>query len=107
MLEATRIFYVFFALLSLTGGLIGYVRAGSKASLYAGTGSAVLLFTASFLMGSHLNYGLCIGLIVSVILAGKFVPDFLTSRKFMPAGLMAFLSAVAVTLTILSFYNRT
>jgi hypothetical protein len=47
-----------------------------------------------------------IGLIVSVLLAGKFVPDYFHKKAFLPGGLMAFLSMVSIVLTIIALLPK-
>ncbi len=106
MLDITRIYYVIFGILAAIGGIIGYVRAGSKASIIAGVISGILLCVAAFLLRSHFSYGFVGGLIVSVLLALRFVPAFISKGGFMPAGLMSILSVVAIALTLLCWYKR-
>jgi uncharacterized membrane protein (UPF0136 family) len=45
-------------------------------------------------------------LIVSVLLAGKFVPDFVRKKAFVPGGLMALLSIVSIIATILALLPK-
>ena len=106
MLDTTRYFYIIFGILAALGGIFGYVKAGSKASIIAGVISGILLCIAALLLGSHPNYGLVGGLLVSVLLAGRFVPAFITKGGFMPAGLMSILSVIAIVLTLLCWYKR-
>ncbi len=106
MLDITRVYYILFGVLAATGGIIGYVRAGSKASIIAGVLSGVLLCIVAFLLRSHSSYALVGGLIVSVLLASRFVPAFITKGGFMPAGLMSILSVVAIVLTLLCWFKR-
>jgi uncharacterized membrane protein (UPF0136 family) len=43
-----------------------------------------------------------IALCVSVLLAGKFVPDFIHKKALVPGGLMALLSLASIVVTILA-----
>ena len=78
---------------------MGFVKAKSKASLIAGGISGVLLLLAGWLIATKLYVGLGLGMVVSLALAGRFVPSFLESKKMMPAGMMAALSVIAIVLT--------
>ena len=100
MFEFTRIFLFIFGGLTVVGGAIGFAKAGSKASLIAGAISGILLQVAGWLMGGErATAGLVLGLVVSLLLAGRFVPAFLKSKKFMPAGMMSVLSVAGLLLT--------
>ena len=47
-----------------------------------------------------------LSLIVSIMLAGKFVPDFVHKKAIVPGGLMALLSVASIVLTILAMIPR-
>jgi len=92
-----------YAVLLAVGGFIGYKKAGSRPSLFAGAGSA--LFCLSALLASVLwepRPGLQAALIVVLLLTLLFNYRFVAkSRKFMPSGLLAVASlAVLATLVI-------
>jgi len=106
MRDATKVYYIAFGILTLVGGIMGYVKAHSAPSLIGGILCGVLLFVAAFLMTASLNGSLIVGLLVSISLAGKFVPDSLHKRAFFPGGLMAVLSLISVTLTLLAWYKK-
>jgi uncharacterized membrane protein (UPF0136 family) len=99
MLELLRIYLFVFGVLTVVGGVMGFVKAKSNASLIAGGISGVLLLVAGYLMGSaNLQIGLILGLVVCVALAGRFVPSYLKTKKAMPAGMMAVLSVLGTVL---------
>jgi uncharacterized membrane protein (UPF0136 family) len=102
MLDLVRVYLFVFGLLSIAGGVMGFVKAKSNASLIAGAIAGALLVLAGYLLGTaNARAGLILGIVVSVALAGRFVPSFLKTKKPMPAGLMAGLSVVGVALTVL------
>src|SRR5439155_26672947 len=102
-----EVFYIVFALITEFGGVMGFLKAKSRASLIAGTVSASLLFAASILlMTGHPMIGLTLGIVTSVLLAGKFIPDYMHKRTLVPGGLMALLSAASIGLTLLSWYKK-
>lgn len=105
MLELTRDFLFLFGVLTIAGGVMGFVKAQSRASLIAGGVSGVLLLVAGYLIGLHTMAGLILGLVVSLALAGRFVPAFLKTKKPMPGGLLSLLSVIGVILTVISLLS--
>ena len=105
-MEAAKIYFVIFGLLTIAGGIIGYVKAGSVASIIAGTIAGVLLLVAAFLLPEHRVAGLATGLIISVLLAAQFVPKFLRTGKIMPAGMMSVLSAIGIIAAIVAWVRK-
>lgn len=85
-----------FGLFSIIGGLIGFLKAGSKASLIAGgvSGMLLLLSTWAYTQGSIFGfYGL---ILISLMLGAHFGRKFLQSRQWMPAGIMLSLSVMTL-----------
>lgn len=100
MFFGAKIFYLIFGVFSIVGGLIGYLKAGSFASLVAGGISGILLIVAAFLLPTHLTAGLIIALIISLLLAGRFLPAFFRRGKIMPDAIMALLSLAGIAFAI-------
>ncbi len=98
-MNPAKIYYIVFGILTIVGGVVGYMK-GSKASLIAGGVCGVLLLVAAFLFAGSAQWALFLGLIVSVALAGKFIPDLLQKGGVFPAGVMAALSIVSIGVTI-------
>jgi len=88
MLGPTKIYFIIFGLLTIAGGVMGYMKAGSMASIIAGSISGVLLVFAGFLLSQQPVAGLALGGIVSLLLVGYFLPAFFRTGKMMPAGMM-------------------
>ncbi len=98
MIAFAKIYFLLFGVLTLAGGIMGYVKANSLPSLIAGGVSGLLLIAGALLMTSNPRPFL-MGLgFVSLLLAIKFVPAFIQTMKPMPAGLMAVLSVVGLVL---------
>jgi uncharacterized membrane protein (UPF0136 family) len=97
----TKVYYLVFAVLTIAGGIMGYVKAKSLVSIVSGSISGVILIVASFLLPARPIRAGVIALCVSALLAGKFVPDFVHKKAFVPGGLMALLSVAGIVLTIL------
>ncbi|MDB4934672.1 MAG: hypothetical protein JWP87_1644 [Labilithrix sp.] len=106
MLEAVRLYLFVFGVLTIAGGILGFVKAKSRASLIAGTVSGVLLLVAGYEVSARGTVGLVIGLVVSLALAARFGAGFQRTRKVMPAGLMALLGFVGVIVTVLGLLER-
>jgi uncharacterized membrane protein (UPF0136 family) len=106
MLGPAKIYFIVFGLLTIVGGVMGYVKAGSTASLIAGSVSGILLLLAAFLLPGNLVVGLALAAIVSVALAGRFVPAFLKTGHVMPAGLMSILSVIGIIVAIVAWVKK-
>lgn len=105
MLDVARLYFFAFGFLAVVGGTVGYVRAKSRASLIAGVISGVGLVAAGVLVGSgSQSLGLVVGLVLSIALAGRFVPAFVRTRKPMPAGMMALLAVGGVAIAALLLF---
>ncbi len=107
MLDFTKLYLFIFGALTIAGGVMGYLKAGSNASLIAGGISGLLLLVAGYLVATgKAQPGLILGIVVSIALAGRFVPAFLATHKFMPAGMMALLSVAGIVITALGFLKK-
>jgi uncharacterized membrane protein (UPF0136 family) len=84
-----------FAAVMFAGGLIGYLTAGSRASLISGSVSAALLVLAFFLGRTNPIQGLQAAAVLSAMLAVVFAIRAFKTRKFMPAGMLLILSIAA------------
>ena len=106
VIGAAKIYFIVFGILTIAGGIIGYVKAGSMASIIAGSISGVLLLLAAWLMPEHQSAGLVVALVVSLLLAAQFIPKFFRTFKVMPAGLMSVLSAFGIILAIAAWLRK-
>ena len=94
----TAYYYLFFGIVCILGGALGYARARSKASIIAGGVSGALLILAGVLARGFIPYAIAI--VVSVLLMAHFGRSFVASRKPMPAVPMILLSLVCIALTV-------
>jgi len=106
MIGPAKIYFIIFGLLTIVGGVIGYVKAGSTASIIAGGISGIVLIAAAFLLPGNAPLGLIVAGIVSIALAARFIPAFMKTGKVMPAGLMAVLSAIGVVMAIVAWIKK-
>jgi uncharacterized membrane protein (UPF0136 family) len=106
VLGPAKIYFIVFGVLTIAGGVMGYVKAGSNASLIAGSISGILLLLAAYLLPQNLTAGLVTALLVSLLLAIRFLPIFIRTGKVMPAGMMALLSVVGVVLALAAWLKK-
>ncbi|MEO5722091.1 MAG: TMEM14 family protein [Chthoniobacterales bacterium] len=106
MIGPAKIYFIIFGLLTIVGGIIGFVRAGSMASIIAGSISGILLLLAAFLLPGNITAGLALAAVVSLLLAGRFLPAFLKTGAFMPAGMMSILSVIGLIVAILAWVKK-
>ena len=91
-----------YALLLAVGGVIGYVKAGSRPSLIAGVISALAALLALGLSLGNNRLGVPLGLILSIALFVLFGYRYAAkTRKFMPSGLLAVASLVVLAVMFL------
>ncbi len=103
---ATKIYFLIFGALTIIGGVIGYVKAGSLPSIIAGSITGVLLLVAGALLPEHRAAGLATAFVISLLLAAQFVPKFIRTGKAMPAGMMSILSVIGIVVALISWIKK-
>lgn len=88
------------AILVALGGIMGFVKAKSKASLIAGIFSGVLLAVCFFVSQSELRAGLIGACVLLVLLDVMFAQRLAKTKKFMPSGMMLVICSVAELLVV-------
>ena len=106
MIGPAKVYFIIFGLLTIVGGVMGYVKAGSTASLVAGSVFGILLLVAAFLLPANVVVGLVLAGLVSFALAGRFVPAFFRTGQVMPAGLMSILSVISLIMAIVAWIKK-
>jgi uncharacterized membrane protein (UPF0136 family) len=105
-MDATAIYFLVFGALTIIGGVIGYVKAGSMASIIAGAISGILMLIAGWILPNNRTIGLAIAFVVSLLLATQFVPKLIRTGKVMPAGLMSILSVIGIVVAIAAWLKK-
>jgi uncharacterized membrane protein (UPF0136 family) len=106
MIGPAKIYFIIFGLLTIVGGVIGYVKAGSTISIIAGAVSGIALIVAAFLLPGNVALGLALAGLVSILLAGRFIPAFMKTGAVMPAGLMSILSVIGIIMAIVAWIKK-
>jgi uncharacterized membrane protein (UPF0136 family) len=91
-----------YALLLAGGGIMGYVKAKSKPSLFAGVGSAILALVCEAIIAVQPALGLWLGALLALLLLGLFSVRFAKSRKVMPSGMLGALSAATLVVLLVA-----
>jgi uncharacterized membrane protein (UPF0136 family) len=105
-MEATKIYFIVFGVLTIAGGIMGYVKAGSVASIIAGSVTGVLLLVAAFLLPEYRAAGLATAFIISLLLAAQFLPKFFRTGRLMPAGIMSLLSVIGLVVALVTWIKK-
>src|SRR5437870_11013023 len=105
-MEAAKIYFIVFGILTIAGGVVGYVKADSVASIIAGSITGILLLVAAFLLPQHRAIGLATAFTISLLLAAQLVPKFIRTGRVMPAGMMAILSVIGLIAAIVAWVKK-
>jgi len=106
MIGPARFYFIVFGLLTIAGGVMGYVSKGSVPSIIAGSISGVLLLVAAYLIPTHAALALALAGVVSILLAGRFVPAFIKTGSLMPAGMMSLLSVIGIIMALAAWLKK-
>ena len=92
-----------YGVLSLAGGIMGYAKAKSRASLIAGGISGLVLIGSAALAASHPAAGFAVACVVSLALVGRFAKSAAGKRasgvaKLMIGGGLAVLVTAGIAL---------
>jgi uncharacterized membrane protein (UPF0136 family) len=94
-----------YSILILIGGIVGYFKGGSPASLLAGTLFGLLLLLSFAMIFRGKNRGVYLALILCLILDVFFTYRFMDKMKVFPSGVMSILSLAMVVILALRLRN--
>lgn len=97
-MDIASIILLVYGVLVLGGGLMGWVKARSTPSLVAGLAFGAALIVDAFLFNAQPYIAAVLALVLPGLLAAIMGVRFAKSKKFMPAGVIAVLSLVALVL---------
>ena len=104
MFNVLSVCFLIYGVLMLLGGIFGFVKAGSKASLIMGIISSILIFAGIVLLEQgQYAAGRAILTFTSFFLSGIFGLRLFRTRKFMPSGMLLALSLLASFLAVQLF----
>lgn len=106
MHNAARISLLVLCLLVGGGGIMGYLKAQSKASLISGVVSAALLAVAYYVSGRNWEQGLIFGAVICALLCVVFAIRLKKTGKVMPAGALLGLSAAELALLVAALLTK-
>ncbi len=89
-----------YGIFTLVGGIIGFVKAKSKASLIAGGISGILLFFFAYQMDGRFILSCYASALISAVLGIRFLKTWIKNRRLMPDLIMILLSAVTFAVTL-------
>jgi uncharacterized membrane protein (UPF0136 family) len=89
-----------YGILAIIGGIIGYIQAASKVSLFSGGISGLLLIFAAYCQIQGQTWGLILAAFITAILVAVFAFRLTKTRKFMPAGLMIIAGMLALAVMV-------
>ena len=95
-----------YGLFALVGGVIGYVKAKSKASLIAGSISGIFLLGAAYGFTQNVRAADWICLAVALVLGVRFTKKWMVTRRVMPELLMSLLSILTVIVVGFRIFGR-
>ncbi len=97
-MENTAIQIWVYGVIMMLGGIAGFVRVGSKASLISGVGFGLLLLVSGFGVWQGSLGCLVAAEVIALLLVVLFAIRYAKKRRFMPAGMLAVLSLVAAVI---------
>lgn len=101
MLNSGAIAAIAYGILSLVGGVIGYLQAKSTTSLISGGISGVLLIVMGILQSQGVAWAAAVAIAITVLLIIVFIVRLAKTRKLMPAALMIVAGIIALLMMTL------
>ena len=95
-MQTTAVIVWAYGVLMAVGGVIGYVKVRSKASLLSGVGFGLMLLASGYEVWRGSRKGLAASAVMAALLMAIFAVRLVKTRRFMPAGVLALLSLAAL-----------
>ncbi len=95
-----------YGLIVIAGGIMGYLKAHSTASVVVGSISGFLLLVSALGMMGRMVAPAYLALLITLALDAFFTYRWLFSFKFMPSGLMSVISTLVLLVLALLIKSR-
>lgn len=105
LIEVSRYYTLFMAVLVAAGGLMGFLKAGSKASLISGVISGIILGAIFAVSSGHPKEAIIGAFVTYTLLDTVFALRLKKTRKFMPAGLILIFCALGQVISAIAYIN--
>jgi uncharacterized membrane protein (UPF0136 family) len=106
MNKAVEISLLVYAILVSAGGVMGFLKGKSKASLIAGLVSGALMLTSYSISLRNTSMGFMMGAGIAGLLLIVFGMRLAKTKKFMPSGMLLALTAIEEILLIAALVTR-
>jgi uncharacterized membrane protein (UPF0136 family) len=98
--------FLVYGLTLLMGGVMGYLKVQSLVSLLSGLGFGLLILVSGSAILNGQDWGLTVGLSTTALLVLVFAYRFISTYKFMPAGMMLAVSLIVGLLVAFLHFKR-
>jgi uncharacterized membrane protein (UPF0136 family) len=102
MFFLTLLSLLLFSVVLLVGGIVGYIKVRSKASLISGLITSFLLLGTFVPMYSNTKQGLQVAMALLIAYLALFGFRWNKTKKFMPMGLLVVLDIICLVLVVLA-----
>jgi uncharacterized membrane protein (UPF0136 family) len=101
-LSPSTIALIIYGIIAIIGGIIGFIKSQSKASVISGSISGTGLLIAGIAAAQSQEWGKIAGMAIAALLIIVFIVRLIKTKKFMPAGLMILGGVATLAIAILS-----
>jgi len=101
-MQTTAMVVWVYAVVMAVGGVFGYLKVHSKASLIAGLGFGLVLLASGYGVWLGLPQSLVASAVIAALLIVIFAVRVIKTRRLVPAGILALLSVA----TLIIFLNK-
>ncbi|MGH2574400.1 MAG: TMEM14 family protein [Ignavibacteria bacterium] len=105
-MRLTGTIILIYGIITLAGGIFGYVKAQSTASLIAGGIFGIILIADAFMIYKNNFIGIYAAIIISLILGIMFGLRFSKNPNLMPAGIMLVMSLIALGFAVYALSQK-
>jgi uncharacterized membrane protein (UPF0136 family) len=97
-MQNTAIEIWIYGVIMILGGIMGFIKVGSKASLISGVGMGVALLVSGYGVWNSSHDSLVVAVVIAALLVVIFAIRYAKTKRFMPGGMLAILSLLAVAI---------